>query len=386
MGVRRLWSWRVKPAPTRALSVLVAGLLGLANAGCIFSRMFYHNTPSLAAPEYFESRVVHASDHPLPLETAAVEAKLSLTEAERRSYDSFDALLSRNKTAAFLVLKDDRVVYERYFGDVTKTTALPAFSISKTYAALLTGCAVSDALFASPREKLVTFIPELESKKRYDSITLEHLLRMTSGIDFEEESVAGAMFYYSKDLRARLYDYDVKWTPGTHYLYGSINIQLLWDALHRRLGGRTVSEYFEERVWRPLGAEQPASWSLDSGPGGTEKLFGGFNATARDHARLGLLFLHRGTWLGKTVIPEAWVDASLEPDPVAGLLETTDGWVRRGKYQWFLTLDGQAFFAKGYHGQYIFLVPKKNLLFVRFAEGYGDVDWPALFLRLSKDL
>ena len=126
---------------------------------------------------------------------------------------------------------------------------------------------------------------------------------MTSGIDFEEESVAGAMFYYSWDLRSRMYLYDVKWQPGTHYLYGSINTQLLWDALQRRIGNRTVAQYFEDRVWAPLGAEHAATWSLDSSAGGVEKLFGGFNATLRDHARIGALFLHGGTFDGKTIVP-----------------------------------------------------------------------------------
>ena len=369
----------------RGAALLVIGVSGLLSTGCIFSRMFWYNTPSLAAPEYFESRVVHASTSPAPLQ-AGKELALALTPGEQKTWGSFDAMLEQNQTAAFLVLRDDRVVYERYFGKVDARTLLPSFSISKTYAALLAGCAIDDGLIESPRSKLVQLVPELSGKKHYESITIEHLLRMTSGIDFEEESVAGAMFYYSKDLRGRLYDYDVKWTPGTHYLYGSVNIQLLWDALHRRLGDKTVSQYFEERLWGPLGAESSATWSLDSGDGGVEKLFGGFNATARDHARIGLLFLHAGTFANHQVVRSSWVDASLDPDPVAGILETSDGWVRRGKYQWFLTLDKRAYFAKGYHGQYVFLVPEKNLLFVRFAEGYGKVDWPALFLRLSEQM
>jgi CubicO group peptidase (beta-lactamase class C family) len=180
-----------------------------------------------------------------------------------------------------------------------------------------------------------------------------------------------------------MYAYDVKWRPGQHYLYGSVNIQLLWDVIHRRLGKETVSHYFEEQVWGPLGAERPAYWSLDSQASGIEKFFGGFNATARDHARLGLLFLHGGTLDGRAILPEAWVNRALSPDSVAGLIHTTDGWVRRGKYQWFVTRDGRGYFAKGYNGQYVFVVPDKHSVFVRFGEGYGDVDWTSLFLRLA---
>lgn len=344
--------------------------------------MFYYNTPSLAAPAYFASRTVKASPAPWPLPLGA-ERSITLTESEQATYGSFDRLLAENKTKAFLIVHDDRIVYERYFDGVTAETALPAFSMSKTLAALLVGCAVQDGLLASANDKIVSFIPELKAKNGYPDVTIDHLLRMTSGIDFQEESVAGAMFYYSQDLRSRMYLYDVTRTPGTHYLYGSINTQLLWDALHRRLGGRTVSQYFEERVWAPLGAEHPATWSLDSQQGGIEKFFGGFNATLRDHTRIGLLFLHGGELAGKRLVPAEWVKESLVVDPVAGILDSSDGWVRRGKYQWFLTLDGRAFFAKGYHGQYVFAVPSKNMLFMRFGEGYADVDWPSLFLRIA---
>jgi len=362
--------------------IMVAALSGLSSTGCIFSRMFYYATPNLGAPDYFDSRLVNASPSPKPWKREK-DAAFALSETEQKSYRTFDELLENNKTRAFLVIKDDRIIYERYFGGFTEKTILPSFSISKTLGALLVGCAVHDGLFSSADDKLVKFVPELAKKDGYSDITLDHLLRMTSGLDFQEESVAGAMFYYSWDLRSRMYLYDVKWRPGTHYLYGSINTQLLWDALHRRIGGRTVAKYFEERVWGPLGAEYPATWSLDSNDGGIEKLFGGFNATLRDHARIGALFLHGGAFDGQTIVSSDWVKASLEPDPVPGIIESSDGWVRRAKYQWFITLDGRAYFAKGYHGQYIFLVPSKNMVFMRFGEGYADVDWPSLFLRIA---
>ncbi len=347
--------------------------------------MFYYNTPNLGAGEYFDRRAIAPSAAPMLLARAPQEAKLRLTDAQKKSYGSFDEMLERNKTHAFLVIKDDHIIYERYFRGTTEETPLPAFSMSKTMAALLVGCAIEDGLLGATSDKIVKFIPELQKRPGYEDITIEHLLRMTSGINFTEESVAGAMFYYSQDLKSRLYTYDVKWKPGTHYEYASINTQLLWDALHRRLGGRTVSRYFAERVWHPLGAEHTATWSLDSAQNGVEKLFGGFNATVRDQARLGLVYLHDGKLGERTIVPAAWIKESLAADDVAGIVDSSDGWVRRAKYQWFITLNGRAYFAKGYHGQYNFLVPEKNMVFVRFGEGYADVDWPALFLRIADE-
>ena len=367
----------------RALRLFVVSLLGLPCSGCLYARMAYYNTPTLNAPSYFDERVVRASSTPLPLAKSAEEARFPLTPKERARYRSLDRLLETEKTRAFLVIHDDQVVYERYFDGFSAATELPAFSLTKTYAAVLVGRAVSEGVFSSVDQSIVDYVPELARKPRYDEITLDELLRMTSGIDFDEESLESPKFYYTTDLRSHSYDYDVKWRPGTRYLYGSVNVQLLWDALHRRLRGETISSYFEREVWGPLGAERPASWSLDSRENGVEKFFGGFNATLRDHARLGLLFLHKGVVGGRAILPDSWVDRSLSPDPVAGWLHTADGWVRRGKYQWFLTSDGRAYFAKGYRGQYVFVEPDKHAVFVRFGEGYGDVDWTSLFRRFA---
>jgi len=326
---------------------------------------------------------VQASPAPSPLPKSPCEATFRLTAAESAHYRTLDDLLEAQGTRAFLVIRDDEIVYERYFHGVSEATELPAFSMSKTFAAVLIGRAVNQGLLPTLDQSVVAYIPELAEKAGYHDVTLEQLLRMTSGIDFDEESIASPKLYYTTDLRDLMYSYDVKWRPGEHYLYGSVNVQLLWDVIHRRLGGETVSRYFEEQVWAPLGAERPASWSLDSRSSGIEKLFGGFNATARDHARLGLLFLHRGTLDSRTILPQTWVDRSLSPDPVAGLVHTSDGWVRRGKYQWFLTRDGRGYFAKGYHGQYVFVAPSRRLVVVRFGEGYGDINWTGLFLRLA---
>jgi len=345
--------------------------------------MVYYNKPTLGIVRAFDNRSVRPSSAPLALPRSNQEAQFPLSATEQREYGSFAALLEAHDTNAFLAIIDDRLVYERYFGGVSEHTLLPGFSMSKTFAAALVGRAVSQGLLDSLERRVTEYIPELGSQPAYREVTLEQLLRMTSGIDFDEESLAGAKFYYRTDLRDQMYSYDVKWRPGSHYLYGSVNIQLLWEVLHRRLGSETVARYFEREIWQPLGAEQPASWSLDSESSGIEKFFGGFNATARDQARLGLLFLHGGTLNGREILRSAWVERALTPDPIAGWVHTSDGWVRRGMYQWFLTGDGRGYFAKGYHGQYIFVVPSRRAVFVRFGEGYADLDWPALFLRLA---
>jgi len=366
------------------LRLVVASMLAIGSTSCLYGRIMYFGAPTLSAPTYFENRTVAATS-PKPLDRRP-EVHVDVTAAARTTYASFDDLLKQNRTRSFLWIRDDAVVYERYFDGVTAATQLPSFSMSKTFASVLVGCALGDGIIRSIDDKLVTYVPDLAGKKGYGEVTLEQLLRMTSGIDFAEDSYAGAALYYSTDLRARMYSYPVTRTPGSHYLYGSIGMALIWDVLDRRLDHKTVSRYFEERLWNALGSEYAAAWSIDSPSSGVEKLFGGFSATTRDHARLGLLFLHGGTMNGRTVVSPEWIRESLAPDPIADVVHTTDGSVRRGKYQWFLTLDGKAYFAKGYHGQYVFVIPKERTVFVRFGDDYGAIDWPGLFVRLAESL
>ena len=345
----------------------------------------YFGQPSLSSPTYFVNRTA-AARSPAPLPTSDTEATILVKESKHTSYRSFDELLEQNHTRAFLVVRDDAVVYERYFRGASSTTQLPSFSMSKTFAAVLVGAALEQGVLGSRDDRLVSYVPELAKKSGYGDITLEHLLRMTSGIDFVEDSYAGGAFFYTTDLRARMYAYDVRWPAGSHYLYGSIGMQLLWDAMNRRLGGMTVTQYFEERVWGPIGAEHASVWSLDSASSGIEKLFGGFAATTRDQARIGLLFLHGGAMNGHAVVSPEWVRESLALDPVAAVVRTTDGDVRRGKYQWFWSLDGRSYFAKGYRGQYVLVIPDRRMVFVRFGDDYGDVDWTSLFERIADSL
>src|SRR5262245_50836631 len=103
----------------RSLRVVLSVLLGLSCNGCLYGRIVYYNSPSLAAPGYFDERVVHASTKPLPLPKSSRETAFSLTPSERTRYRSFDDFLEAQGTRAFLVIHDDAIVYERYFDGVS---------------------------------------------------------------------------------------------------------------------------------------------------------------------------------------------------------------------------------------------------------------------------
>jgi hypothetical protein len=233
-----------------ACALFTMAAIAATTTGCVYARMVYFNFPTLAAPRNFDDRVVPASTSPLPLARAGGDPLLEQIPPGRRGFKSFDDFLERNGTRAFVAIRDDRIVYERYFGGIRADTLRPDFSVSKTLAALLVGCAVSDGLIEGVDRRAAEYVPELRGRDGYDRITIDELLRMTPGIDFSEASPAGAVLYYTTDVRKLLYSYAMRWPPGTRYVYGSLSTEILWDVLRRRLAGKTVSEYFAERVWR----------------------------------------------------------------------------------------------------------------------------------------
>jgi CubicO group peptidase (beta-lactamase class C family) len=151
---------------------------------------------------------------------------------------------------------------------------------------------------------------------------------MTSGIQFSERydtiSDAGKL-YYTADIMQRIRTLKVQDPPGARFHYKSIDTQLLGVILTRATG-KPLAQYLEEKLWHPLGMEFAASWSVDREQG-WEKAFCCLNARARDFAKFGRLYLHKGTWNGQPIVPEAWVQRSTQVD-------TTQGSVWEYQYQW----------------------------------------------------
>jgi CubicO group peptidase (beta-lactamase class C family) len=140
-----------------------------------------------------------------------------------------------------------------------------------------------------------------------------------------------------------------------------------------------VAEYLEGKFWKPMGAEYPASWSLDSEASGFEKMESGINARAVDFARFGLIFLHNGAWNGRQILPEDWViEATSPPEEDPRNWETVSSWKERGgyyKYHWWglVNPDGTyEYMARGNLGQIIYVAPSKNIVAVRFGPEPDD--------------
>jgi CubicO group peptidase (beta-lactamase class C family) len=287
-----------------------------------------------------------------------------------------DELLSSTDTTAFLVLRGDRLVYERYFGGDDRESIQTSFSVAKSFASALVGIALRDGAIASVDDPITRYLPELlERDPRFERITIAHLMAMTSGLRYDENGLPwgdDAETYYGTDLRElALVDTEMVEPPGTRWHYNNYNPLLLGMILERTTG-MPVAEYLERDLWRPLGAEFDASWSLDSEDSGFEKMESGINARAIDFARLGVLYLNDGRWHGRQLVPRSWVRESTSPV----------GGVPHYGYWWWLE-SGGSFLASGNLGQFVFVDPRHDVVIARFGTDAGDVEWRSLFAELA---
>ncbi len=343
-------------------------------------RFVYYNFADITDHKIFPKRTLHNDGAKFHfIQTDNGKAPKSLTLGENKEVP-FDIFLKDSKTVAFLVIKNDTIQYEKYFNGYSQDDIVASFSMAKSVTSILIGCAIDDGLIKSVDDPVIKYIPEMKAPGM-DKLTIRHLLQMTSGIRFNESYVNpfgdAAKFYYGRHLRKYVSKMELKDEPGKYFDYKSGDPQVLGLLLERALGGQqTISEYMVEKLWKPLGMEYDATWSLDRKKDGLEKTFCCLNARALDFAKIGRLYLNKGQWNGKQIVSESWVEESTHPDNSAG-------GVKFYKYQWWFPSRTGDYMAQGILGQYIYVNPEKNLIIVRLGKKSGNVGWGGLLTSLS---
>jgi CubicO group peptidase (beta-lactamase class C family) len=135
--------------------------------------------------------------------------------------------------------------------------------------------------------------------------------------------------------------------------------------------GKPLATYLEQKIWGPLGMERDTAWVTDrAGDGGMEYAFCCLNATLRDYAKFGRLYLRGGDWEGRRIVPEHWVRESLIPDKpyLVHSGAYTPDWTIGYQYQWWVPEGAEGeFMAIGVWGQYIYVNPRHNVIIVKTA-------------------
>jgi len=354
-------------------------------SSCQVGRYVWFNYANITDHKIFPSRVIHKSTIPFTFHRSKngnlpkkIIAKNKLDHNEEFDFDNY---LQESKTVAFLIIQNDTIKYENYFNGYEQSSVSASFSMAKSVVSILIGIAIDDGLIKSVNEPITNYIPELK-ENGFDKVTIEHLLQMTSGLDFNESYVSpfseASSYYYGTNLRKAIPKLKLKRDTEQEFEYTSGSPQILGLILERVIKEKTVTQYLEEKLWIPLGMEYEASWSLDRKKNGLEKTYCCINARARDFAKIGRLYLNNGNWNGKQIVSKEWVTKSTK-------VETLKGSVPYYQYQWWIPNEN-SFMAEGHLGQFIYVNPSKKLVIVRLGEKHGGVEWWSIFDRLSKNL
>lgn len=279
-------------------------------SACVPLRSLRYLVPDSKDSAKFENVQIEKSAKPFRFVNAYPSRDYQLLKSR------IDTSLTGTKTSVFLVIKNDSIIYQ-YLGDGTDLAdKQPSFSLSKSFVGTLVGMSVDRGLISSTDDLVIKYLPELEKNDpRFQRLTIQHVLDMRSGFDFNERSFNPfskiTRMYYGADLEKMVGKIKMKNEPNSMFQYQSINTQLLAIILEK-VSGKKLNVLLQEYLWQPLGAESNAIWSTDGR--GNVKAFCCVNAIALDYAKFGRLYLNEGNWEGKQIISRKWITSTTHPD------------------------------------------------------------------------
>ena len=332
-----------------------------------YSYYYFHNMDKLG----LRLDWVRRSGPVYPLQEA--QAPFSVNYTYKDQTRPLEQHFQRNAVLGFLVLKDNRIVAERYFHGANANSRFLSNSVQKSMTSTLVGIALEEGKIDSIVDPVTKYLPAL-SASGYGRVNIEQALEMATGIDASENpldpnssihqfnamNISGKPSFsdYLKALRAKP---DV--TPGTVLDYVSVNTQVLGLVVEKATG-RPLNEYMQEKLWAKIGAQSDGF--IYRAPAQTDQCaFGCFSATLRDYARFGLMMMNGGSLGGTRVVGASWVDQATTPRPL--VIPPDDAGLRYG-YSWWIPDGGDgAFEAMGIFGQIVYINPAKRVIVVQAA-------------------
>lgn len=283
-------------------------------------------------------------------------------------------VLERTFTNALILIKHGRIVTEIYRNRTDAATHFISFSMAKSITSTLIGIAIAEKKIHSVDDPITRYVPELVASA-YEGVTIRQALEMKSGANYEERydfdhpGLAAAAFEESLvSNRVRFASFarvlTRAYAPGTHFNYSTIETGVLGWVLERATG-QNISQYMADNLWKPAGMESYGFWILDGAPQtGREFNGAGFNAVARDYARLGLLMLHNGKSPNRQIVPETWVKEATSPRETTAV---SPQFPLGYRYQWWTLPGTDAYLALGLQGQFIFVDPATDTVAVKLS-------------------
>ena len=293
-------------------------------------------------------------------------AKLAEGFHFKDTFYSAEKFMEDTKTSAILVIQDDVIRYEKYFMGGDENTLFSSNSMGKSFVSALMGIAVSEGYVGSVEEPIGQYIPEFAGTQ-LENIPIRACLQMASGINFNEDtdmshfSMRTLMGTPAMKVIAK---YGMQEEPCTYRRYLSINTEILGQVI-KNATGCGLAEYMEEKLWKKIGADHDAYWTLSNG---TELAMGGLSVSLRDYARFARLYLNEGSYNGEQILPREWVKDSMDVSAEysrPGANHDAYNVIGYG-YQWWVPEGDQGeFMAIGVYGQWIYVNPSKQVIIVK---------------------
>jgi CubicO group peptidase (beta-lactamase class C family) len=266
------------------------------------------------------------------------------------------------RVQSIVIVQGGRIIYERYHPLDGPGTVMDSFSVSKSITSAAIGLLVGDGLLDVDAPAPIAQWADPSDPRR--AVTLEHLLHMASGLEWSEQYGPGSQvlgMLGAPVASEYIASYPLEAEPGTFFEYSTGTTAILAGVVTDTVGGpQAADEYLQERLLGPLGITSMQFTRDRAG-----RWVGGFgaDATTRDFARFGLLYLNDGVWKGERLLPEGWVEYSRTPSP------------SNPQYgaQWWMLRDG-AFEARGLFGQIVMVSPRNDLVVAINTQQGGDAD------------
>ena len=355
------------------LGVLIL-LIYIFNIDYIFKgvRTIYftgNNTAFISDYEYFDNKEIRSAN---PQPWALHKQYNTIDES-----DKLNELNDKRKTKSFLVIKNDSILFEKYYDGHKQTDISNSFSVAKSIVTSMMGKAIMEGKIKSLNQPVSDFFEEYKDGIASE-LTVGDLASMSSGMKWNEKyySVINitSESYFTDDLRSVILRQEIENKPGQAFRYSSGDTQLLAMVIEKATG-TSLSDYLSQKFWSPMGAETIALWQIDSKESGMEKAYCCIAATARDFARFGKLYIDKGKWGDTEILDPSFVELSLKPvfddSPFYGY-----GW-------WLYEYEGKKVFTmNGHRGQFVISFPDENIIIVRqgdfnnkgrVSEGSGDL-------------
>ena len=311
-----------------------------------------NNTAFISDYEYFDNREIK-SVNPQPW---ALHKKYNIiSESEALKKLNIDG-----KTKSFLVVKNDSILFEKYFDGYSKNSLSNSFSVAKSIVTSMMGKAIMEGKIKGLDQPVSDYFKQYESGLASE-LTVGDLAAMSSGMDWSEKyySVINitSESYFTDDLRSVILRQKIIDKPGQSFRYSSGDTQLLGMVIEKATGV-SLTEYLTEKFWNPMGAENTALWQLDSDEFSMEKAYCCIASTARDFARFGKLYINKGLWVDQEILDSSFVELATKPvfesSPYYGY-----GW-------WLYNYEGKKVFTmNGHRGQFVISFPDENIIIVR---------------------